>query len=136
MALARYNRWMKSFFPLLLLVLPFSAPLAQIMGEITSKPICGKLENRSDQTILGSISTAPQRVSMGDFVSHTENFKLEAGEKWDICTRGPFYPGQKLELTIRTLIPLFSCKTKIDQTVYLHAKPEQGGFTKLSATCR
>lgn len=128
---------MKSFFFLIaLLSLPLSAPSAQTMGEITSKPICGKLENRAGQTILGSIATAEQRIDSGDLVSHKENFKLEDGETWDICTRGPFFPGQRLELTIRTLMPLFSCRTKIDQTIYLEAERQAGGFKKLSATCR
>ncbi len=134
---ALYNERMKYFLAALLFlaVLPVSAPSAQIMGEITSKPVCGQLINRAGQTMMGSIATAEQRIDSGDLVSHSQNFRLEDGEKWDICARGPFYTGQRLELTIRTLIPLFSCKTKIDQPVYLESHINEYGIKKLSATC-
>jgi hypothetical protein len=103
-------------------------------GEILKKPICSWLTNRSEQTIMGFMATASQKVASGDVVKHRENFRLDAGQRKQFCAAGPFYEGQRLELTIRTIIPLFSCKTKIDREIFLDAKPEPG-FTKLSATC-
>ena len=133
---------MKPYLLTVLIVIFVSPAFAQIKlpvgtgkeGEILKQPICNWLTNRSDQTIMGFIATASQKVASGDEVKHRENFRLDAGERKQFCAAGPFYEGQRLELTIRTLIPLFSCKTKIDREIFLDAKPEPG-FTKLSATC-
>lgn len=104
-------------------------------GEILSRPICSWLTNRSDQTIIGTLATASQTIASGDVVKHRDNFRLEAGERRQFCAAGPFYEGQRLELTLRTLIPLFQCKTKIDREIFLDAKEDENGFKKLSATC-
>jgi len=110
-------------------------PSTEPSGEITSRPVCGKLVNRSDQTIMGKIATKSQMLPSGDMVAHQENFKLLSGQEREICAAGPFFQGRRLELTLRTIIPLFSCYTKIDRTIYLDAKPDETGFKKLSATC-
>lgn len=125
---------------LMLLVLSATSAFAQVpsrqtAGEIVSKPICTYLVNRSDQTIMGSIATKSQTLADGTVAAHTDNFKLAAGDRRQFCAAGPFFEGQRLELTLRTLIPLFSCYTKIDREIYLDAKPGPGGFKKLSATC-
>jgi len=104
-------------------------------GEILSKPICSWLNNRSDQTILGTLSTASQKIDSGDVVKHRDTFRLAAGERKQFCAAGPFYEGQRLELILRTVIPLFTCKTKIDKEIFLDAKPDENGVKKLSATC-
>ena len=88
-------------------------PSRQAAGEITPQPMCGKLVNRSDQTIMGTIATKSQRLASGDMVAHQENFKLLSGEERELCTTGPFFEGRRLELTLRTLIPLFSCPLKL-----------------------
>ena len=111
------------------------APSREPAGEITSQPICGTLKNRSDQTIMGTMATKSQKIASGDMVAHQENFKLLAGQEREFCAAGPFFEGRRLELTLRTLIPLFSCYTKIDREIFLDAKPGPGGFKKLSATC-
>jgi hypothetical protein len=111
-------------------------PSREPAGEITSSPICGKLKNRSEQTIMGTMATKSQKIASGDLVAHQENFKLKAGEEREFCAAGPFFEGRRLELTLRTVIPLFSCYTKIDREIFLDAKPDKpGGFKKLSATC-
>ena len=104
-------------------------------GEILGKPICSYLTNRSDQTIIGTIATAAQTVASGDVVKHRQNFKLSSGERRQFCAAGPFYEGRRLELTLRTIIPLFSCKTKIEREIFLDAQPDDNGIKKLSATC-
>lgn len=83
---------------------------------------------------MGTLATAPQKLPSGDTAKHRDNFKLPAGERKQFCAAGPFYQGQRLELILRTVIPLFSCKTKIDREIFLDAKQENG-YKKLSATC-
>ncbi len=104
-------------------------------GEIIKQPICTYLTNRSDQTIMGTISTAAQTIPSGDKVKHRDNFTLKSGERRQFCAAGPFYEGQRLEIMLRTIIPLFTCKTKINQEIFLDAKEDENGFKKLSATC-
>ncbi len=105
-------------------------------GEIATSPLCSALINRSDQTILGTLSTATQTIETGETVKHQNNFRLAAGEKMEFCSTGPFYEGRRLAIVLRTLIPLFECKTMIDEPVYLDAVEQPGGFRKLSATCK
>jgi len=107
----------------------------QQAGEITSKALCTYITNRSDQTIMGTIETMDQRIASGDMVSHSDNFKLEAGKRRHFCASGPFFEGQRLKLILRTIIPLFECKTKIDKEIFLDATLDANGIKKLSATC-
>ena len=62
----------------------------------------------------------------GDKTRHVSTIRLEAAgstdpktgqltDRADICASGPFYPGRQLDLTLRTLFPVFSCKTRIDK---------------------
>lgn len=105
-------------------------------GEIVAQPLCSALVNRSDQAILGTLSTAGQRLVSGDVIKHRDNFRLEPGDRKEFCSTGPFYEGQRLEIVLRTLIPLFDCKTKIDRgDIYLDVREEDYGIKKLSATC-
>lgn len=132
---------MTRFILFLLLIFLCTPSYAQIDfstqkdGEVVKKPICTYLTNRSSQTIMGSIAVMPQKTADGRTVTLEENYRLEAGERHKICALGPFYEGRRVSLVIRTLLPLFECKTKIDREIFLDAKEGAGGFKKLSATC-
>jgi hypothetical protein len=104
-------------------------------GEIIGTPICTDLTNRSAQMIIGTITTASQTIDTGDVVKHRSNFRLDAGAKQKICAAGPFFEGRRVMLVIRTLIPLFECKTTLEKEIFLDATPQDNGTTKLSATC-
>jgi len=104
-------------------------------GEVLAAPICGHLINKSSVTIHGTIATRPQVVESGESLTHTLNFKLNPGEKTEICSKGPFYDGQRLDLTIRTLIPLFNCRTRIDRDVHLLMEEDEDGSKTYSASC-
>jgi hypothetical protein len=113
-----------------------SSPGTGREGEIIARPICSAIVNRSDQAILGTLSTAGQAMPSGDVIRHRDNFRLEAGDRREFCSTGPFYEGQRLEIVLRTIIPLFDCKTKIDRgDIYLDAIEDEYGVKKLSATC-
>ena len=104
-------------------------------GEILDTPICSKLINRSDQAIMGTLLTAAQTLESGDSVRHRDNFKLAAGAEKDFCVAGPFYEGRRVEIILRTVIPLFTCRTKLDSPIYLDVMEDENGIRKLSATC-
>lgn len=118
-----------------------AVPMAQTLreqgkeGEILDTPICSKLINRSDQAIMGTLLTAAQMLESGDSVRHRDNFKLESGAEKDFCVAGPFYEGRRVEIVLRTVIPLFNCRTKVDSPIYLDVIEDANGIRKLSATC-
>lgn len=114
--------------------LPLPAVAAKA-GEIITRPVCGQLVNRSSVNILGSVATMPQNLPDGTPVRHKTNFKLAPSERKEICSTGPFYEGRKLELTIRTLVPLFSCYTQIGGEVFLDMREDRDGVKRYSATC-
>ncbi|PZQ48635.1 MAG: hypothetical protein DI551_01310 [Micavibrio aeruginosavorus] len=132
-------RFVSLFLTALLLVFPaFAQPMLSSggkEGEILTKPVCSAITNRSDQSMTGTIATAPQKIASGDIVRHRDNFKLAPGEKKQFCATGPFFEGRRLEITLRTLIPLFTCKTKIDREIFLDAEYIDDETRKLSATC-
>lgn len=114
------------------------APLPAVAskaGEVTSRPFCGMLVNRSSVSMRGTVATMAQTLPDGTQARHTINYKLAPGEKKQICASGPFYEGRKLELTIRSLIPLFSCMTRMEGDVYLDMKEDSEGVKRYSATC-
>lgn len=135
---------MKRFLPLfgfcLFLALPvaaqpqFPSSLGKA-GEITRQPICSKITNRSSVSIQGTISLMPQTLANGDLHQFSDNFKLAPKEQREVCASGPFYEGRRLELTIRTLIPLFSCKTSLGKEIFLDMGEGEDGVKRYSATC-
>ena len=84
---------------------------------------------------MGVIRTAPFKFK-GKIERHEANFSLNEGESVEICSTGPFYEGYKVDLTIRTLIPLFSCKTRLSGEIVLRRKEDENGNKLLYADCK
>ena len=105
-------------------------------GEVTPFQECATLRNMSDQSIMGVVRTAPFKTTTGDPKRHEATFRLEADETAQICSTGPFYEGYKVELMIRTIIPLFTCKTRLSGDIMLRKKQNDDGTTKLYADCK
>ncbi len=104
-------------------------------GETTPNPICSKLTNRSTVSIQGTLATMTRTLPNGDLQQFSDNFKLLPNEQRDICAAGPFYEGRRIELTIRTLFPLFSCKTQLGKEIFLDMEEDADGIKHYSATC-
>ncbi|MFP4314005.1 MAG: hypothetical protein ACLFR0_06740 [Alphaproteobacteria bacterium] len=110
-------------FGLTALAAPFKAQAQK--PDIVSEAICFQVRNSMDFTMLGSIGTNYYTTPQGTKARHRSNFRLQpAGsideqgypaDRAEFCSYGPFYADRKLELTIRTLFPVFSCMTRIDQ---------------------
>ncbi len=71
----------------------------------------------------------------GNLDRHEANFNLQDGENVEICSTGPFFDGYKVELTIRTIMPLFSCMTRLSGEIVLRRK-EENGIKMLYADCK
>ncbi len=132
---------MKLIIPLLLL---FSAPA--FAQNITASPICFTVKNEAPYTVYGEIATDVIENEDGQEIKHTGSFRLQkAGtthkeghflDRSEFCSQGPFFPGRQLELTIRTLIPVFSCKTNVELgEIIIKGTIKDDGTTKTWAIC-
>lgn len=116
---------MRYLFLSLLITFTVMAEAYAQQPDISSEPICFQVRNAQDFRMLGSIGTDYYTTPQGIQARHRSNFRLEAAgskdeegfptDRAEFCSYGPFYPGRKLELTIRTLFPVFSCMTRLDQ---------------------
>lgn len=119
-------------------------------GEIVAEPICFLVINEADHSVNGSFVTDLYPRPDGKEARHRSNFRLEkAGsihtekkyptDRAEFCSYGPFYEGRKLEFVVRTLFPVFSCKTNIESgPIIIQSTPRvndpMGGFD-ISAQC-
>lgn len=118
-------KWALVFTSLLLGGLSTPVLAQQAEPDIVSDPICFNVRNAADFTMYGNIVTDFYTTPQGSQSRHRSNFRLEAAGKVDenghpsdraeFCSYGPFLEDRKLEIVIRTLFPVFSCKTKLDQ---------------------
>lgn len=106
---------------LILCLLAFALP-AQAEDIITPTAQCARIKNESEFTMTGSVRTAYGTAKDGTKARHESNFRLPPGESTDACSTGPFYPGYQVELMLKTLIPVFTCKTRLAGTISLRSE--------------
>lgn len=104
---------------------PAAAQELNLEGEIVADPICFNVRNTAPHKAYGTIGTNYYLTQDGTKARHRSNFRLEpVGSKdekgypadaAEFCSYGPFFEGQKLEFVLKTLFPVFSCYTAIDQ---------------------
>jgi hypothetical protein len=116
----------------LLLMLPFPARAELISQE----PHCALIKNSAGFTVFGMIRTDYGTNAAGGKQRHESTFRLADGEQKKACATGPFYPGYQVELTIKTLIPVFSCKTRLDGTIEIKSeRNEETDSNRIYAVC-
>ena len=139
-------RWDKISGVILLILIALFVPKTAMAQEVVAEPLCFFLINEAPYKVYGDFSTNYYVREDGVQAKHRSNFRLEEKgavheegyplDKAEFCSYGPFYPDRKLYLTLRTLIPIFSCKTRIDQgpiVISGFRKPEGG--TETTAAC-
>ena len=92
--------------------------------DVSDDPICFAVVNTADYSVNGSFTTEKFMRPDGVIASHRSNFRLRpAGETADegrlsdraeFCSYGPFFEGRMLILTLRSLFPIFECRTRVD----------------------
>lgn len=117
-------RWFL-FLTIMFFLLPAQLYAQNENLDVVSEPICFMVRNSAEFTMYGTIVTAEYTRPDGVIARHRSNFTLQAADSYDeegypadraeFCSYGPFFEGRKLELSIRTLFPVFSCQTRIDQ---------------------
>ena len=144
----QYNVRMKAIFLFacfaLFLMLPVALraqqePVAPLLtmpdGEVVREPVCFNVINKAPYSVMGSFVTNVYTTDDGGKARHRSNFRLESNYKSEFCTYGPFYEGRKLELVLRTLIPIFSCKTAVTGDILIYGRRKPEGGTDTWAVC-
>ncbi len=117
-------RWFV-FGVLILLAWPHSAHAQNENLDITQEPICFALRNTADYRVNGSFVTDKYMRPDGIRTRHRSNFRMDPpgsvnsntgkpSDRQEYCSYGPFLPNRQLILTLRTLFPVFECKTRVD----------------------
>lgn len=104
-------------------------------GEVVTDPVCFNIVNRAPFTVFGTLVSNVYTAEDGSKAKHRSNFRLEEGQTAPFCTYGPFYAGRKLELVLRTLIPVFSCKTGLYKDIEISGRRKPEGGTEVWAAC-
>ena len=126
---------MRYFLPCLFTFILFYSPSVWA-AVVTPFQECVTLRNAVPHSVIGVIRTAGFKNKRTGQVSYHEGpFVLNEDEIVEICSNGPFYPGYKVELTIRTLMPLFSCQTRLSGEIVIRQKIEDG-IKFLYADCK
>ena len=136
---------MKKLFAFIFLSSLSPAPI--MAQEVLSSPICVNIRNEAPYRVYGQVATDYYTTPDGTKARHTGTFRLEKKDTYDkkrdlltdrtqICSSGPFYPGRQLELTLRTLIPIFSCKTSIEYgEIVIQGQIKKDGTSKTWVNC-
>ncbi len=118
------------------------SPAVAAQGEM----LCFKVRNSAPYGIMGTFVTDYYADPTGVRARHRSDFRFDAAESRDdqgnytdraeFCSYGPFLPGHKLELILRTMFPVFKCTTRVDagEIVIKGVRKPEGG-TETSATC-
>jgi hypothetical protein len=88
---------------------------------------CFQIRNHAPYTVWGHAATADD---------HRANFHLKTGEGVEVCVTGPYYEGGKIELTTKTLIPTFTCRTVPEGVVTIDGHFVADGGTRTRINCR
>lgn len=105
-------------------------------GEVLTTPLCFRIVNKAPYTMTGSLYTNFYVNKERQKARHTSNFRLETGQSQPFCSYGPFYEGRKLEVMLRSLVPIFRCKTKVEADIHLMGERLEGGGTKSWIVCQ
>lgn len=127
---------MKPVILMIGLLLCLVVTAAHAAGELLSpRPQCAVVRNATDYSLFGVVRTAYGTASDGKQSRHESTFRLKAGEKLDVCASGPFFPGYQVELIVKTMIPVFSCKTRLKGLIEIKSERTKDDKNRIYATC-
>lgn len=112
------------FFALTVFLLTLAPMGARAAPQYSTERQCGMLVNDTDRSVSGTISTNYDENDKGEKFRHQANFTLKPKEKWPFCTTGPYFDGEKVQLDLRSLIPLFTCLTRAEGEILIRTRRE------------
>ncbi len=104
-------------------------------AETTAQPLCFQVQNTTPYTVWGSFVTNSYTAPDGTLARHHENFRLESRHFAEFCSSGPFFPGRKLDLQLRGLVPIYECRTGIGGPIVIRGQKSDDGGYKTWADC-
>ena len=113
---------MKYFLILSLVLISFSAHADELYSDT---PKCAMIKNDTSVNEFVAIRTDFYTKPDGQRSYYEEILHLEPNKEREICVKGPFYPDYKVTLTVKSFLPLFECKTKLEGTIAVHDKPSE-----------
>lgn len=123
---------MKYALVLLFLIVPFAAKAEDLY---TNDPQCAIIKNETDSNEFVAIRTDFYTKLDGKRSYYEEVLHLNPGNMQQVCAKGPFYPGYKVTLTVKSFFPLFDCQTRLEGTIAIHDKPSETGGRTVWADC-
>lgn len=96
---------------------------------------CFTVANRAPFTVTGSVLTDYVTDIVGRKGRPVSNFRMAPGDEKKYCTFGPYYPGNRIGLVLRTVIPVFSCYTVAQGTIEIMGEYKPDGKTRMWANC-
>jgi len=96
---------------------------------------CFNIFNNAPYSVTGSVVTNLYETADGTSARQRANFRLKSKESQRLCSYGPFYPGERLELVLRTLVPIFSCYTVAQGDIVIMGETRPEG-SKTWAVCQ
>jgi hypothetical protein len=115
--------------------LPTTPTVPRAFGAISSTPQCFNVVNTAPYTVYGSIHSNFFVRPDGIKTRHKSNFRLAPDDYNEFCTTGPFYDGNKVELVLRSLVPIFTCKTIATGNIIVQGRRLPEGGTETKALC-
>lgn len=106
-----------------------------VMGEILEEAQCFNVVNKAPYRVHGRIMTDAYIRPDGIKAHHRSNFRLSEGERVEFCTSGPFFDGRTVDFTLRTLVPIFYCRTAITGDIVIYGRKKRDGGTETYAEC-
>ncbi len=127
---------------LLLCVLVMAAPQSgaaqEALGEVTDEPLCFSIINEAPYTVMGTLETNYFIRADGVKTRHRENFRLAPQDWKQFCSRGPFFDGRRLDIVLKSLVPLFECRTALYEDLRVQGRykdEDEGGGTETWIEC-
>lgn len=102
----------------------------------TANPQCAIFKNETKDIMFVGIRTDFYTKPDGKKSYYEEVMHIKPGNMQQACVKGPFFPGNKVILMIKSFFPLFECKTKLQGEIYVREKQKENGDGRdFYATC-
>jgi hypothetical protein len=108
---------------------------AQAAELYSPTPQCAMIKNTTNSTLFLMIRTDFFENQDGSKERFQTTLRLEPQAAQEVCAKGPFFPNYQVDLSIRTLIPIFSCKTRLQGEIAITSTQRDDGSQKFSAEC-
>lgn len=123
-------------FSALAVLLLLSATPAAHAQEVTKQPLCFELENKAGFRIYTSVESSQVANDTDSASYHRTNIYMKDKEVRQICSRGPFFPGYSLKVSVRTVFPVFQCYFPAQGRMTITAARDADNEMIYSANCQ